>query len=83
MDCSPQDSSVRGIFQVGILEWVAISFSINKHGDYCVEEICTEDYTHGELNLSLFLGRTVCYVTQLRIPYRRFSWEDRLTHLDS
>ena len=27
MDCSPPGSSVRGIFQVRILEWVAISFS--------------------------------------------------------
>ena len=27
MDCSPQDSSTHGIFQVRILEWVAISFS--------------------------------------------------------
>ena len=26
MDCSPPDSSVHGIFQVRILEWVAISF---------------------------------------------------------
>ena len=27
MDCSSPGSSVHGIFQVGILEWVAISFS--------------------------------------------------------
>ena len=27
MDCSPPDSSVHGIFQAGILEWVAIPFS--------------------------------------------------------
>ena len=27
MDCSPQDSSVHGISQARILEWVAISFS--------------------------------------------------------
>ena len=27
MDCSPPDSSVLGIFQARILEWVAISFS--------------------------------------------------------
>ena len=30
MDCSPSGSSVHGIFQARILEWVAISFSINK-----------------------------------------------------
>ena len=27
MDCSPPGSSVHGIFQAGILEWVAISFT--------------------------------------------------------
>ena len=27
MDCSPKGSSVRGILQARILEWVAISFS--------------------------------------------------------
>ena len=27
MDCSPPGSTVHGIFQAGILEWVAISFS--------------------------------------------------------
>ena len=27
MDCSPPGFSVHGIFQTGILEWVAISFS--------------------------------------------------------
>ena len=27
MDCNPPGSSVRGIFQARILEWVAISFS--------------------------------------------------------
>ena len=29
MDCSPPSSSVRGILQARILEWVAISFSIS------------------------------------------------------
>jgi len=27
MDCSPPGSSVRGIFQARILEWVSIAFS--------------------------------------------------------
>ena len=27
MDCSPPGFSVHGVFQAGILEWVAISFS--------------------------------------------------------
>ena len=28
MDCSPPDSSIHGILQARVLEWVAISFSI-------------------------------------------------------
>ena len=31
MDCSPPGSSVHGIFQARVLEWVAIAFSKNKH----------------------------------------------------
>ena len=27
MDCSPADSSVPGIFQARLLEWIAISYS--------------------------------------------------------
>ena len=34
MDCSPPGSSVHGIFQARILEWVAISFS--TPGTYCI-----------------------------------------------
>ena len=41
MDCSPTGSSVRGIFQARMLEWITISFSIdfffffNRHlGEY-------------------------------------------------
>ena len=28
MDCSPPGSSVHGIFQAGVLEWVVIAFSV-------------------------------------------------------
>ena len=30
MDCSPPGSSVHGIFQARVLEWVAIAFSVFK-----------------------------------------------------
>ena len=30
MDCSPPGSSVHGIFQARVLEWVAIAFSTQK-----------------------------------------------------
>ena len=33
MDCSLPGSSVHGIFQARVLEWVAIAFSINSLGD--------------------------------------------------
>ena len=33
MDCSLPGFSIHGIFQAGILEWVAISFSIRSHKD--------------------------------------------------
>ena len=31
MDCSPPDSSIHGIFQARVLEWVAIPFSKGPH----------------------------------------------------
>ena len=46
MDCSPPGSSVHGIYQARILEWIAISFSvlygdlngmeIQKGGNICI-----------------------------------------------
>ena len=32
MDCSPPDSSIRGIFQARVLEWGAIAFSKETPG---------------------------------------------------
>ena len=32
MDCSPPGSSVHGIFQARVLEWVAIAFSELNYG---------------------------------------------------
>ena len=31
MDCSPPGSSIHGIFQVRVLEWVAIAFSTMEY----------------------------------------------------
>ena len=36
MDCSPPGSSIHGIFQARVLEWVATAFSTTK--TYCVAE---------------------------------------------
>ena len=38
MNCSPPGSSIRGIFQAGILEWVAISFS--RGSSQCRDQTC-------------------------------------------
>ena len=35
MDCSPPGSSVHGIFQARILEWVAVAFSDNAAIGMC------------------------------------------------
>ena len=61
MNCSPPGSSAHGIFQVRILEWVAISFSREEAG-YSLIMLCiyvrwhhqgrlNEDSSH---NLSLY-----------------------------
>ena len=39
MDCSPPGSSVRGILQAKILEWVAISFSKGDLPDQGIEPV--------------------------------------------
>ena len=51
MDCSPPGSSVHGILQAGILEWVAISFSRGSSQP--------RDWTRVSLNL--LHGRQVLY----------------------
>ena len=43
MDCSPPGSSVHGIFQARVLEWVAIAFSgyliTDRHKDTSYNEM--------------------------------------------
>ena len=45
MDCNPPGSSIHGIFQAKILEWVAISFS----GDLLNPEMESESHIAGKL----------------------------------
>ena len=49
MDCCLPGSSVHGIFQAKVLEWVAISFSKGVWGHYCclVTKSCPLFATHG------------------------------------
>ena len=47
MDCSPPDSSIHGIFQARVLEWVAIAFSIlipSMYLIFCIR--CWKRKTH-------------------------------------
>jgi len=39
MDCSLPDSSIHGIFQARVLEWVAIFFSTQEHFDGSTEKL--------------------------------------------
>ena len=43
MDCSPPCSSVHGIFQAGVLEWVAIAFS-HLRSTFLANFKCTIQY---------------------------------------
>ena len=43
MDCSPPGSSVHGIFQARVWEWVAIAFSIEESDEGINEESGCED----------------------------------------
>ena len=52
MDCSPPGSSVHGLFQARILEWVAISFFRLV---FSLKALC-----HSTLHFSVTLSTTVC-----------------------
>ena len=41
MDCSLPGSSVHGVFQARVLEWVAIAFSVQEEHDVIIEPIGT------------------------------------------
>ena len=44
MDCSLPGSSVHGIFQARVLEWIALSFSKEEALGYC-KECCNEHWS--------------------------------------
>ena len=60
MDCSLPCSSIRGILQARILEWVAISFQTQFLGQPNWDQICTWyktlQYMHHELSLTASSG---------------------------
>ena len=77
MDCSPPGSSVHGILQARILEWVAISFSSAKKAEVAKLWLWELD---GEPTLFIFLTpwRGVC---QLKVIGR--SWGQLLFQMDT
>ena len=46
MDCSLPGSSVRGIFQARVLEWVAIAFSAKGTNIKFIKTVCQGHYTY-------------------------------------
>ena len=54
MDCSLTDSSIHGIFQARVLEWVAIAFSESVAGHVLVENL--SQVSHGRCAPPIFLG---------------------------
>ena len=46
MDCSPPGSSIHGIFQARVLEWVAVSFSKNSEKPVVNQKMSTMRHPH-------------------------------------
>ena len=46
MDCSPPGSSIHGIFQARVLEWIAIAFSTFRHNLNQIPYACTVEVTN-------------------------------------
>jgi len=56
MDCSPPSSSVHGILQARILEWVAISFS---RGPSCLRDQTQVSWIAGRFFTNLMVKKTL------------------------
>ena len=61
IDCSSQSSSVHGILQARILEWVAIYFSIHTYKMYVYIHIMLYIYTH------IYKTKSVCYTPEINM----------------
>ena len=64
MNCSPQDFSAHGISQVGILEWVAISFS--RGSSWLRDETCISWIAGG---FSYHWATLCCIYTYVNRPF--------------
>ena len=65
MDCSPPGSSVRGIFQARVLEWVAIAFSESGYWDLNPGTITSRLYELGQV-----VAPSLCPLMALSIKWR-------------
>ena len=73
MDCSPPGSSVRGISQARVLEWVAISSSRGSsppRGRTCVSCIAGRFFTNVWLTLPVFVAVLSLWIS---LPFRRLA----------
>ena len=59
MDCSPPGSSIHGIFQARVLEWVATAFSEVTFGR--VKNLSCVDSSFREHGMSLHLFKSLIY----------------------
>ena len=54
MDCSLPGSSIHGIFQARVLEWVAIAFFVTKYD--LLTRLCMQNYFQTWQHLQVFIG---------------------------
>ena len=88
MDCSPPGSSVHGIFQAKVLEWVAIAFS--EHKRYNVNQLKSIGFKMIQVNLNPqsisqqthpeVAGQLQGMVKRGRSGWFPNGWYDPLTH---
>ena len=76
MDCSPPGSSVHGIFQARILEWVVISFSrgLPKPG-IKTAPLTSPSLTADSLPLSHLGGPSPSYASEEKVPLHFASFD--------
>ena len=81
MDCGPEDSSVHGIFQASILEWVAISFSKGPsqsrdwtHVSWIVRKILWTSLLKKNLVIARFMSGFFTTVLSMGLKHFLFNW---------
>ena len=66
MDCNPQGSSVHGILQAGILEWVAMPFS--RDIQYLVGKESEKENLY--LYVYIYISESLCYTPETNITFK-------------